>query len=50
MIPEVSAGHSALYHRFQLQLINKPIVLIIAYMSFALPFAIWMMALLPDCS
>jgi multiple sugar transport system permease protein len=27
-----------------LQLINKPIVLIISYMSFALPYAIWMMA------
>jgi multiple sugar transport system permease protein len=25
-------------------LINKPIVLIISYMSFALPYAIWMMA------
>lgn len=44
MIPEVSLVIPLFIIASSLQLINKPIVLIIAYMSFALPFAIWMMA------
>ena len=44
MIPEVSLILPLFIIASSLQLINKPIVLIIAYMSFALPYAIWMMA------
>ena len=44
MIPEVSLVVPLFIIASSLQLINKPIVLIIAYMSFALPFAVWMMA------
>jgi multiple sugar transport system permease protein len=44
MIPEVSLILPLFIIASSLQLINKPIVLIIAYMSFALPYAIWLMA------
>ena len=44
MIPEVSLVIPLFIVASSLQLINKPIVLIIAYLSFALPYAIWMMA------
>jgi multiple sugar transport system permease protein len=44
MIPEVSLVIPLFIVASSLDLINKPIVLIIAYMSFALPYAIWMMA------
>jgi len=44
MIPEVSLVIPLFIVASRLQLINKPIVLIIAYMSFALPFAIWLMS------
>jgi multiple sugar transport system permease protein len=44
MIPEVSLIIPLYVLATSLQLINKPIVLIIAYMSFALPYTIWMMA------
>ena len=44
MIPEVSLIIPLFVIASSLQLINKPIVLIITYLSFALPFAIWMMA------
>jgi multiple sugar transport system permease protein len=44
MIPEVSLVIPLFIIASSLQLINKPIVLILAYLSFALPFAIWMMA------
>jgi multiple sugar transport system permease protein len=44
MIPEVSLILPLFIVASSLQLINKPIVLIIAYLSFALPYAIWMMA------
>ena len=44
MIPEVSLIMPLFIMASSLQLINKPIVLIITYMSFALPYAIWMMA------
>lgn len=44
MIPEVSLIIPLFVIASRLDLINKPIVLIITYMSFALPFAIWMMA------
>ena len=44
MIPEVSLILPLFIAASSLRLINKPIVLVIAYMSFALPFAIWMMA------
>ena len=44
MIPEVSLILPLFIVASSLQLINKPVVLIIAYMSFALPYAIWMMA------
>jgi multiple sugar transport system permease protein len=43
MIPEVSLIIPLFIVASSLDLINKPIVLIIAYMSFALPYAIWMM-------
>jgi multiple sugar transport system permease protein len=44
MIPEVSLVLPLFIIASSLALINKPSVLIIAYLSFALPFAIWMMA------
>jgi multiple sugar transport system permease protein len=44
MIPEVSLVIPLFIIASSLDLINKPIVLIITYMSFALPYAIWMMA------
>jgi multiple sugar transport system permease protein len=44
MIPEVSLVIPLFILASSLKLINTPIVLIIAYLSFALPFAIWMMA------
>lgn len=44
MIPEVSLIIPLFVIASSLELINKPIVLIIAYLSFALPYAIWMMA------
>jgi multiple sugar transport system permease protein len=44
MIPEVSLIIPLFIVASSMELINKPIVLIIAYMSFALPYAIWMMA------
>jgi multiple sugar transport system permease protein len=44
MIPEVSLIIPLFILASSMQLINKPIVLIIAYLSFALPYAIWMMA------
>ena len=44
MIPEVSLILPLFIIASGLHLINKPAVLIIAYMSFALPYAVWMMA------
>ena len=44
MIPEVSLILPLYILGSGLGLINKPIVLILTYMSFALPYAIWMMA------
>jgi len=44
MIPEVSLIIPLFVVASSLDLINKPTVLIIAYLSFALPYAIWMMA------
>ena len=44
MIPEVSLVLPLFIIASSLQLINRPIVLIITYMSFALPYAIWLMA------
>jgi multiple sugar transport system permease protein len=44
MIPEVSLIIPLFILASSLKLINKPIVLIVTYLSFALPFAIWMMA------
>lgn len=44
MIPEVSLILPLFIIASSLQLINKPIILIVAYMSFALPYAIWLMA------
>jgi len=44
MIPEVSLILPLFIIASGLQLINKPIVLIIAYLTFALPYAIWLMA------
>jgi multiple sugar transport system permease protein len=44
MIPEVSLIIPLFIIASQLELINKPIVLIITYLSFALPYAIWIMA------
>ncbi len=43
MIPEVSLILPLFILASRLELINKPIVLIITYMSFALPYAIWLM-------
>ena len=44
MIPEVSLILPLFIIASGLQLINKPIVLIITYLTFALPYAIWLMA------
>jgi multiple sugar transport system permease protein len=44
MIPEVSLILPLFILASSLGLINKPVVLIVAYMSFSLPYAIWMMA------
>jgi multiple sugar transport system permease protein len=44
MIPEISLIIPLYIVASSLQLINKPIVLIVAYLSFSLPYAIWMMA------
>ena len=44
MIPEVSLILPLFIIASSLKLINKPGILIITYMSFALPYAIWMMA------
>jgi multiple sugar transport system permease protein len=44
MIPEISLVLPLFIIASRLQLINKPIVLILTYMSFALPYAIWLMA------
>lgn len=44
MIPEVSLIIPLFVVASSLQLINRPIVLIITYLSFALPYAIWLMA------
>jgi multiple sugar transport system permease protein len=44
MIPEVSLILPLFIIASSLKLINKPSVLIITYMSFALPYAIWLMA------
>ncbi len=44
MIPEVSLIIPLFILASSLDLINRPISLIVAYMSFALPFAIWLMA------
>ncbi len=44
MIPEVSLILPLFILASSLGLINKPIVLIVTYMSFSLPYAIWMMA------
>lgn len=44
MVPEVSLIIPLYVIASSLQLINKPIVLIITYMSFALPYAIWLLA------
>lgn len=43
MIPEVSLILPLFIVASSLRLINKPILLIITYLSFALPYAIWMM-------
>lgn len=43
MIPEVSLILPLFIIASSLQLINKPIVLIVTYMSFALPYTIWLM-------
>ncbi len=44
MIPEVSLIIPLFIVASSLELINKPVVLIITYLSFSLPYAIWMMA------
>ena len=44
MIPEVSLVLPLFIIASSLRLIDKPIVLIITYLSFALPYSIWMMA------
>ncbi len=44
MIPEVSLVIPLFILASSLQLINKPIVLIISYLSFSLPYSIWLMA------
>jgi multiple sugar transport system permease protein len=44
MIPEVSLVLPLFIIASSFQLIDKPIVLVITYLSFALPYSIWMMA------
>jgi multiple sugar transport system permease protein len=44
MIPEVSLVIPLFIIASSLQLVNKPIVLVISYLSFALPYAIWLLA------
>jgi multiple sugar transport system permease protein len=44
MIPEVSLVLPLFIIASSLRLIDKPIVLVITYLSFALPYSIWMMA------
>jgi multiple sugar transport system permease protein len=44
MIPEVSLIVPLFILATRLQLIDKPLVLIITYLSFSLPFAIWLLA------
>lgn len=44
MIPEISLVIPLYIFASQLRLLNTPIILIITYLSFALPFAIWLMA------
>lgn len=44
MIPEVSLILPLFIVASRLELINKPILLILAYLSFALPYTIWIMA------
>jgi multiple sugar transport system permease protein len=44
MIPEISLVIPLYILASRLRLLNSPIVLIITYLSFALPFAIWLMA------
>jgi multiple sugar transport system permease protein len=43
MIPEISLVLPLFIIASRLQLINKPIVLILTYMSFSLPYAIWLL-------
>jgi multiple sugar transport system permease protein len=43
MIPEVSLILPLFMIATSLQLINKPILLVLTYLSFALPYAIWML-------
>ncbi|KPL83946.1 hypothetical protein SE15_01685 [Thermanaerothrix daxensis] len=44
MVPEISLVVPLYILAARLALLNKPIVLIITYLSFALPFAIWMLS------
>jgi len=44
MVPEISLVVPLYIIAARLALLNKPIVLIITYLSFALPFAIWMLS------
>ncbi len=44
MVPEVSLVLPLFIIAASLQLIDKPLVLVITYLSFALPYSIWMMA------
>lgn len=44
MVPEVSLILPLYILGTGMGLVNKPIILIVTYMSFALPYAIWMMA------
>lgn len=44
MIPEISLIIPLYIMATSLQLINKPIVLILTYLTFALPYAIWILA------
>lgn len=44
MIPEISLVIPLFIVASNLKLIDKPVVLIITYLTFALPFAIWLMA------
>jgi multiple sugar transport system permease protein len=44
MIPEVSLIVPLFIVASSLQLINKPVILIISYLSFSLPYSIWLMA------